>query len=259
MSDDFPNRQTVRLQKYDYSSNGLYFVTICTGNYENLFGEIENGIMVLNETGKIVETEILNTTIIRQNIKIDQYAIMPNHIHLIILIQNTTPPQTQIRRGVLHTPDHTPNTPDNDQNIISNDRNMIDNDQNSPGNDQNMIGNDQNIISNADLSKYIGMSVGSIVPNGVIGSNGFIGAGVSNTPLRGLQSPSQTIGTVVRGIKSAVTRRTNEIKNRKYFKLWQRNYHEHIIRDENSCNKIVSYIQNNPSKWQNDKFFRESP
>jgi len=62
------------------------------------------------------------------------------------------------------------------------------------------------------------------------------------------------------GFKSIVTNKINKLRTGKIkILVWQRNYHEHIIRDENSYNKIVSYIQNNPSKWQNDKFFRESP
>ncbi len=61
MSNDFPNRQTIRLPEYDYSGNGLYFITICTQNQENLLGTIANGAMVLNEFGKIVENEITNT------------------------------------------------------------------------------------------------------------------------------------------------------------------------------------------------------
>jgi putative transposase len=71
--------------------------------------------------------------------------------------------------------------------------------------------------------------------------------GVCKTPLR---SPSQTIGAIVRGYKSSVTRQIaiNE-------KLWQRNYHEHIIRDEQSYQNISKYIINNPAKWEDDKFY----
>ncbi len=71
--------------------------------------------------------------------------------------------------------------------------------------------------------------------------------GVCKTPLR---SPSQTIGAIVRGYKSSVTKQIalNE-------KLWQRNYHEHIIRDEQSYQNISKYIINNPAKWEEDKFY----
>jgi len=80
------NRKTIRLKEYDYSSNGDYFVTICTRNRECLFGEIKDGEMVLNEVGKIVEKEILNISKRFKYTEIDIYAIMPNHVHLLMSI-----------------------------------------------------------------------------------------------------------------------------------------------------------------------------
>jgi len=86
MSNDFSNRQTIRLQQYDYSGNGFYFVTICTANRENLFGNIVNGQMVLNDAGKIAKDEWLKTPKIRHEIKLHDFVIMPNHFHAIIEI-----------------------------------------------------------------------------------------------------------------------------------------------------------------------------
>lgn len=86
MSDDFPNRESIRLKGFDYSRNGYYFVTICTQNMENLFGEITDGKMVLSGVGKIVERCIFEIVKKFPNTKIDVYQIMPNHIHMIIKI-----------------------------------------------------------------------------------------------------------------------------------------------------------------------------
>ena len=58
------------------------------------------------------------------------------------------------------------------------------------------------------------------------------------------------------GFKSSVTKRINEIRNTPGEKLWQRNYYEHIIRDENELNRIREYIIRNPSQWDSD---RENP
>jgi REP element-mobilizing transposase RayT len=74
--------------------------------------------------------------------------------------------------------------------------------------------------------------------------------GVCKTPLR---SPSQTIGAIIRGYKSSVTKQLNEMGFDE--KLWQRNYYEHIIRDEKSYITISDYIINNPAKWADDKFY----
>ncbi len=81
------------------------------------------------------------------------------------------------------------------------------------------------------------------------------GGGVLNTPPNlppnsPPQSPSQTIGGIVRGYKSTVTKQLGLLGFDE--KLWQRNYYEHIIRDERSYLNISAYIINNPGNWHND-------
>ena len=83
------HRRSIRLKGYDYSQSGLYFITICVLNRHCLFGEIENDEMILNEYGKIAATEWINTESIRDNIRLHEYIIMPNHIHGIIEIIRT--------------------------------------------------------------------------------------------------------------------------------------------------------------------------
>ncbi|MDD4530246.1 MAG: transposase, partial [Candidatus Gracilibacteria bacterium] len=80
--------QSNRLSNFDYSSSGAYFVTICANNRENVFGEIVNGEIILNDIGQIVEEEILATEKIRKNVIIDEFVIMPNHVHVIIFLNN---------------------------------------------------------------------------------------------------------------------------------------------------------------------------
>ncbi len=77
--------------------------------------------------------------------------------------------------------------------------------------------------------------------------------GEFNSPLR--VSPSQTIGSIVRGYKSSVTKKINSLYGQiSYVTIWQRNYYEHIIRNEQSYETIANYILNNPAKWTEDKF-----
>src|SRR5690554_1246824 len=83
------HRCSIRLKGYDYSQPGLYFITLCVQNRHCLFGEIENGEMICNEYGKIATTEWINTESIRDNIRLHEYIIMPNHIHGIIEIIRT--------------------------------------------------------------------------------------------------------------------------------------------------------------------------
>ena len=91
MADKFNNRYRIpsaRLHSWDYSNSGLYFVTICTKSHEHYFGEIIDGEMQLSEIGKIVESEWIKTFEMRpdMNLEMDEYVVMPNHFHAIIII-----------------------------------------------------------------------------------------------------------------------------------------------------------------------------
>jgi len=78
-------RQSIRLKKYNYSRSGLYFVTICTQNRECLFGYIVNGVMRLNEIGKIVKN-IWESLPKHHPVELDAFQIMPNHVHFVLII-----------------------------------------------------------------------------------------------------------------------------------------------------------------------------
>jgi len=69
------------------------------------------------------------------------------------------------------------------------------------------------------------------------------------------KSPSQTIGAIIRGYKSSVTKQINTLREMPGVPVWQRNYYEHIICDEKSYHKISEYIINNPIHWQDDKYY----
>lgn len=183
MDKEVHHRKSIRLKGYDYAQSGLYFITVCTLNKEYLLGKIKNGVMVINNYGEIVRDEWTETENIRNDIKLHQFVIMPNHIHGIIEITD---------RGVLHTPDvrHVPN-----------------------------------------------------------GSN----RAYRNASLR---SPSQTVGAIIRGVKSVTTKRINKIRQTPGAKLWQRNYYDHIIRNDKSYVEISEYIENNPLRWNEDKFYQ---
>ena len=153
-----------------------------------MFGEIQNGEMVLNEYGTIARNEWMKTDEIRTNVELGEFVIMPNHIHGIIKIMDIG------GRGELHSPNN--ETPNNE------------------------------------------------TPNDYKGE--------CNSPLRG---PSNTIGAIIRGYKSSVTKQLNLLNIGCV--VWQRNYHEHIIRNEKSHQTISNYIINNPANWSEDKFYNK--
>lgn len=78
--------ETSRLKEWDYSTPWRYYVTICTKNFKDWFGEVKNGKMILNDLGRIVEEEWLKTKQVRTNVDLDYYVIMPNHFHGIPII-----------------------------------------------------------------------------------------------------------------------------------------------------------------------------
>ncbi|MBU1042776.1 MAG: transposase [Candidatus Omnitrophica bacterium] len=109
----YPKRKPIRLKEYNYSQPGYYYVTICTYNRNLLFGEIINNykepepVLVgsqravtvtgsdkipkinINRYGQIAREEWENTQWLRNNVKLDEFIIMPNHIHGIIILHDT--------------------------------------------------------------------------------------------------------------------------------------------------------------------------
>lgn len=79
-------RKNIRIKEYDYSSKGMYFITICTNNNKNIFGNIIDFKMIFNEYGEQLNEILMSFN--NQKYKIDYYQIMPNHIHLIIELKN---------------------------------------------------------------------------------------------------------------------------------------------------------------------------
>jgi len=105
---DIHHRRSIRLKNYDYSSNGMYFVTICTQDRTMLFGEVVGADLVsalpaktsaqpanvpiqmqLNDAGKMVKSLFLQTSASFSNAILDKFIIMPNHVHFILGISDT--------------------------------------------------------------------------------------------------------------------------------------------------------------------------
>jgi REP element-mobilizing transposase RayT len=85
---DKHHRRSIRLPGYDYSQPGAYFVTICAYQRQCLFGDVVNGQIILNQYGAIVADEWQKSSVIRQEIELDGWVVMPNHFHGIVIIKN---------------------------------------------------------------------------------------------------------------------------------------------------------------------------
>ena len=167
-------RRSTRLKDGDYSRSGGYFVTVCTFHRTSLFGKIVNGRMELNDFGRIVENEWFKSSLIRREIELDAFQIMPNHLHGIIFIQ------------------------ENFNKLISGDS---------------------------------------------VGANG-------RSPL---QMKPKSLSSFISGFKSSVTKQINMLQGTPGQNIWQRNFYDRIIRNDDELHKIQEYIVNNPLKWELDK------
>jgi putative transposase len=81
------HRQSIRLPGYDYSQPGIYFLTLCVHERQCLFGEIANGEMHRSAIGEIVVEEWLKSAQMRSELRLDQWVLMPNHLHGIVSIR----------------------------------------------------------------------------------------------------------------------------------------------------------------------------
>ncbi len=164
-------RRSIRLQGYDYSQAGAYFVTVCTQNRKCLFGAVIDGEMLLNDCGKIAAECLDEIPKHFPHVEMDEFVVMPNHVHLVVVI----------------------------------------------------------------VDGPVGATHASPLPQ----------------PPRGPQPRS--IGSIIGSYKSAVTKRVNEIRDTRGAPIWQRNYYEHIIRDENELHRVRRYIESNPACWADDE------
>lgn len=214
------HRRSIRLQGYDYSQEGWYFITICCQERAHLFGEIINGEMILNEAGQMIESEWLKLKIRFPNIHCHQYVIMPDHFHAIleiIIVGTTTIKNTEKSDnktvGSTLVVDHTLVVdPIEGQQRIDGQPQRIDGQPQDEGQPQGDDGQPQGVATT---------TVGDI-----------IGAFKSITTVE-----------YIRGVKSLGWPPFNK-------KLWQRNYYEHIIRNDLAFWRITEYIKNNPKSWE---------
>jgi REP element-mobilizing transposase RayT len=280
-----PTRVSIRLPGYDYSREGAYFITICTYNREWLFGEIDQGEMRLNINGNIVQKIWIETPTHFPHITMGEFVVMPNHMHGIILINEPVAARVGARHAVpLHPADpdsmvksvplhpFDPDTAaqsvplhpfDPDTAAQSVPQHPSDPDTAAQSVPQHPFDPDtaaQSVpqhLSDPDTASQT-VSQHPFDPDTAVQKSDDIHAGKSNTHPQQEQFGKPTIGTIptiVRSFKSAVTKRINEQRAPIHEPVWQRNYWEHVIRDEKSFEKISTYIVNNPANWELDKLF----
>jgi putative transposase len=159
------HRRSIRLRGYDYSQPGKYDVTICTENKEHLFGQVVEGEMHRNELGDYVALCWGWLAGKYPYVDLDEWMIMPNHLHGIIVITDD-------------------------------------------------------------------------------------GGGSRTAPTK-----RKPLGRLVGAFKTVTTDRCNEMRGTPGAQLWQRDFYDRIIRNEDELNKIREYIRTNPLQWSSDPDF----
>lgn len=194
---DIHHRRAIRLKEYDYSQPGAYFVTICTGNRKCLFGGIEDENILLNPVGKKALELWSGIPEHFENIILDQFVVMPNHLHGIITIC------------------------DGEAQVSTNETNI----------------ETKNNINN----HHVGVQY--IEPKNIDPQRPRLHQFQKTT--------SGSIGSIIRTYKASVTRWCRQ-NGHEYFK-WQKNFYEHIIRNDKELTAIREYIKYNPIQWESDK------
>ena len=173
------HRRSIRLRDWDYRATGAYFVTLVAHKRECLFGDVVEGVVELSEYGEIARSEWMASDAIRSEIKLDEFVIMPNHLHGIVWI---------------------------------------------------IVG-----------------------AQGLVGAHGCAPQLTSRTRADGHpRRLPKSLGSFIAGYKSAVTKRVNSKRGTPGIPVWQRNYYERIIRNEQELDAIRRYILANPIYWTED-------
>jgi putative transposase len=227
------HRRSIRLKGFDYSSPGAYFITICTQHRECLFGEIANGEMTLNRFGKMVATHWANLAKHHPHVQLDEFTIMPNHVHGIIVLIHIESVDPSVGAGF-------------DDPILD----KTDQWTTKPALHHPSRSHSSSLTQNGDRASHSG------------GDRAGFGDRVLDGSEKLLAKPAPTvhgISEIIRGFKTFSARRINQIRQTPGLPVWQRNYYEHIIRDESAFENIRQYIRNNPKSWTQDQLHSDNP
>ncbi len=210
-------RKSMRLKYWDYSTPWWYFVTISTQNHKNYFGDVMNGNMQLNEIGNIAQYEWIKTAELRENVELDEFIIMPNHMHGILIISESKSVET--RRGVSDV---------GETKILSEDTFLP---QKTPRDVSSKDGRD--VLEGAMPFKKTRHGVSP------------------QSQLREFSKPiKDSLSTIINLYKGSVTKECNI---QKYNFKWQPKFYDRIIRNDRELYNIRRYIMQNPLKWELEK------
>ncbi len=217
----FKNKYQVesnRLKNWDYSSEAIYFITLVAADRNCIFGIIDENKMILNDNGKIVETELLRSIAIRERWFFHNWIIMPNHIHLLVEILDTHDVETH------NVETHNVET-------------------------HNVETHDVETHCSASLQSESKSPKLFRKPNSI---SSFVAIFKSVTTTKINSQRRDALGRDAQRRDVEGRDALQSVSTGKQNKIWQSNYHDHIVRNYNSFDKIYYYIKNNPKNWNQD-------
>jgi putative transposase len=218
-------RRSIRLKSYDYSLPGGYYVTVVTQLRQNFFGEIRNQEMFLNDAGQMVHATWQSLPGRFPNVEIDVFQVMPNHFHGILILHDMS-----VGAGLvpaLH--------------------------------DQTRAPVGAGLVPAHDDQTQAPVGAG-LVPAHDDQTRAPVGAGLvpaHDDQTRATIKVAPTLGQIIGAFKSITTHEyilgvENMGWPQFYKRLWQRNYYEHILRDQADYEQKAGYILDNPANWEKD-------
>lgn len=227
MADKYLNKyriKSARWQNWDYSAEGLYFITVNTVHHNCLLGNIKNNEMALSDYGKIVAAEWDKSFEIRKELFCDSFVIMPNHLHAILRIEH--------------------------QNT----------DNGTMGNDEVGLVDEVYHFDDADHIRYMNTIRDAHKTIEIHGVRPVGGANMTynvhharNTGVA--YRPPKSISSFIAGFKSSVTTKINDSSIKKRPSIWQTRFHDHVIRDHKEHRYIENYINTNIENWNEEQFY----
>jgi REP element-mobilizing transposase RayT len=263
------HRRSIRLAGYDYRSAGAYFVTLVCQGRACLFGEIRNGVVILSPYGQIVAETWAWLAQQYPYVELDQSMVMPNHFHGILWIHNGVGARRDTCPGVVYRGAPRPYDTQNDDihltticTPVGHDRG---NDNMQPGlPDTPGTGNNQPDFGTPYSYHEYGDDDGNDVPQPGLADGRGARPGKQHrdrcrdAPLRDKSESAniKPLGGLIGAFKTVSTKLINRARGTPGVAVWQRNYYEHILRDDRELDSARAYIANNPLQWELD---RENP
>jgi len=252
----YRERKNIRLKNHDYSSEGIYFITICCLERKLFFGKIENETMHLSDIGRIASQYWMEIPIHFPHVRLDEYVIMPNHLHGILILDYSmvgtchgmslrSPHDDYVgsRHGVAlsSTNDDTIEPP----NIVA-----------LPSTNDDTI-KPRNIVvqptTNNDAIEPRNIVAQPTTNGDAIKSCNILLQPLGNNKNQFSKPIKNSVSVIVNQFKSSVKRWCNKNGYNEF--EWQSRFYDHIVYDEYSIQNIRAYIKNNPSNWKDDELF----